>query len=441
MTPLRRYLALMVLGLLLPLTLPPTRVLVTDIWRRDDVQARLDSLLMRGVDSTLAVMSYAKAARTEAMKLTVNGKPAGTGKVDTTDSFRMDHGCSMNADAVEAVLTSNNSPAAGKGVGDASVQFCDKEKIDNAYWLAMFGHESSYGTNPKWAGNKGDGNYTANTGNVICVSGWGGCYNGFADLDGDWVKGTELHFRLLRCYRDGGGSDCEGLWNNGQKHATIIDALNTWAPPSDGNNQNQDCVADPGSYPCAVQADVRSWRSAVKGDFVAVGSGGELTVMEPKPAQVLPEGKVVSEPLPMDGFGVYNQDTMQRTIRYSVESSPGLQSVTIKPGEDWSFNENWTADVGQLATEYGVLGAGVCDLAARYSNAAHKLGLGSVSFPDHQQAGVNLAIVPDEDNVMIWGTPGQRGGADLTIRNTTEKTVRMAGVFENGNFLVYGWFE
>lgn len=264
MTPQRRFLALMVLGLLLPLTLPTTRVLLDDIWRREDVQSRLDAGLRVGVQSTTALIDYARAAGQDSVKLLVNGKPVGAGTVDTADNWKLDHGCSLSAGQVEEILKQRGSPAADKGVGEASVKFCDKEKIDNAYWLAMFGHESSYGVADGWAGQKGGGHTTANTGNVICVSGWGGCFGKFADLDDDWVKGTELHFRLLRCYRDGGGSGCEGLWNNGQKHETIVDALNTWAPPSDGNNQNTDCEADPGSYPCAVQADVRSWRGANK---------------------------------------------------------------------------------------------------------------------------------------------------------------------------------
>jgi hypothetical protein len=213
-----------------------------------------------------------------------------------------------------------------------------------------------------------------------------------------------------------------------------------WAPPEDSNNQEQDCTKDPNSYPCDVEKNVRSWRKLSSGQFVAVGPQGEAQVL-PALTGPLPEGKVVSEPLPLDGFGVYSRAAIQANIELAVQVSPGLQTVTIPPGGDWSFNQNWTQDVGTLVTEYGVPGAGVCDLAARYSNAAHKLGLGSVSFVDHKNNGINLAIVPDEDNVAIWATPGERGGQDLVITNTTDKTVQMRGVFENGNFVVYGWYE
>jgi hypothetical protein len=153
----------------------------------------------------------------------------------------------------------------------------------------------------------------------------------------------------------------------------------------------------------------------------------------------IPSNAVRSVELPMNGFGVYNQNTMENTVRYSIEASPGLQDVTIPPDGQWSFNQNWTVDTGRLATEYGVLGAAMCDVAARYSNAAHALGI-HADFPDHLSNGIDLALVPAEDNVTIWGTPGLPGGADLTLTNTTDQTVRMIGrIEEDGNFYVYGW--
>ncbi len=92
-------------------------------------------------------------------------------------------------------------------------------------------------------------------------------------------------------------------------------------------------------------------------------------------------------------------------------------------------------------TEYGVPGAGVCDLAARYSNAAHKLGLRTISFIDHLNYGVDLALVPPEDNVTIW-KDDDGGGQDLTITNDTGKTVRLVNVTEGGTTMyVYGWLE
>lgn len=335
--------------------------------------------------------------------------------------------CTYTAADIEAILLEYNSPAVGKRIGEESVHLCQETGIDNAYWLWMFVHESGAGSNPTWAGRKPDGSTTGNTGNIICA-GYTMCYGRFRDYGGSFSEGTEQHFYLLVCYRDGGGPGCEGLYG-GKKHATIADAITTWAPQNENDTQ---------TYADFVVSQTLQARRIKRGEYVTVGGNPQQQVNTE--GRTLPRNhRVRSVDLPMDGFGVYSPDTMEQTIRYSITNSPGLQSITLLPGETWSFNEHWTVDTQRLATEYGVLGAGVCDLAARYSNAAHLLGLQEVHFQDH--GNVDLALVGPADNVVIWGTPGVAGGVDLTITNTSLYTVQMRGSIEDGSFFVTAWFE
>lgn len=95
--------------------------------------------------------------------------------------------------------------------------------------------------------------------------------------------------------------------------------------------------------------------------------------------------------------------------------------VTIPPGGAWSFN----GALGDLAgLDYvdcaGVPGGGWCDLAARYAWAAAQLG----ARVDFQHHGIQLAGVPWEYSVAIWSSGGP-GGQDLTITNTTGRTIAL----------------
>ena len=51
------------------------------------------------------------------------------------------------------------------------------------------------GTNPAWAGNKGDGINTHNVGNIICA-GYATCYERFRDYP-DWETGIRDWNRLI----------------------------------------------------------------------------------------------------------------------------------------------------------------------------------------------------------------------------------------------------
>jgi hypothetical protein len=414
--------ALFFLGLLLPFFFPQVRDQMVNNYTASGVQARVEALRDKSVPATMAMIAYYKAQAEQQGYIFINGKgvqvaPKGqSGPVPAAGDFSLTAGNSLDASEIQAILQSYNSPAVGYEY--AFIQGSEKYGIDSAYVLAMFIHEST-------AGTRGVAVTTHSVGNIKATD--GNSFEGFQRYN-DWAEGTLAHFELLAHYRDKLGDK------------TLADAITRWAPPrnSDGSFEN-----DTSGYIAEAEAMVAGWRKAKQGQSVAVGSPNAQQQLWPAaPAVNLPPGeKVVSEELPMDGFGVYNADTMKNTIENSIVNSPGLQSVTIPPGGDWSFMEAWTVDVNTLATEYGVLGAGMCDVAARYSSAAHKLGLGSVSFVDHQNNGIDLAIVGPEDNTAVFGTPGVRGGEDLVIANTTAKTVKMAGVIENGHFVVYGWYE
>lgn len=315
----------------------------------------------------------------------------------------------LNAEDFDALLEGWNSPA--KKSGYLWVKAGEKYDIDAAIAFAMFEQESGAGSNPNWDAS------SMNPGNIMDANHVPVRYDG-------WGTGIDAMVGLLADYREGGITDVRG-------------AISKWAPSSE--NRTED-------YITYVEGQLDSWRAAKAGQFVAVGGDPNAPAPDPQvfqPTAVnLPAGeKARSVPMPMNGYNVYNSDTMEHTIRNSINSSPGLQSVTIAPGETWSFMQAWTVDVNTLATEYGVLGAGMCDVAGLYADTARKMGLGSVSYPDHRQVGVVLSLTPDS-NVMVWGTPGVAGGADLTIVNDRQQTAKMAGVFEDGGatFVVYGWW-
>ena len=109
-----------------------------------------------------------------------------------------------------------------------------------------------------------------------------------------------------------------------------------------------------------------------------------------------------------------------------------LRSVTIRPGETWSFN----ATIGSPAnvdvrTIGGVPGGGWCDLASRYVQAVRPLlPREAVQFVNHvTTAGIRIADVADDDAVSIWNIDGQAGSAgqsqDLQITNTLNAPLKL----------------
>jgi hypothetical protein len=138
---------------------------------------------------------------------------------------------------IDAVLAKYHSPAAGKGqaIYDLGVTY----GIDPAFLLAFFIHESSAGTNPKWAGIKPDGTTTHNIGNIVCTPGWR-CHGRFRDYD-SWEAGIEDWYKLI--------TDLYvGTWNR----TTVEAIIPKYAPASDNNNE--------AAYINQVRTMVDSWR-------------------------------------------------------------------------------------------------------------------------------------------------------------------------------------
>lgn len=144
---------------------------------------------------------------------------------------------SVTADIIDGVLASYGSPAAG--TGKVWVELGAKYGIDPAYALAFFIHESSAGTNPAWAGLKGDGSTTHNIGNIICA-GYATCFGRFRDY-ASWDEGIEDWYRLIAVeYVEGRGA------------YTIEQIIPIYAPSFENNVP---------AYVQAVEGLVDQWRT------------------------------------------------------------------------------------------------------------------------------------------------------------------------------------
>jgi hypothetical protein len=124
-------------------------------------------------------------------------------------------------------------------------------------------------------------------------------------------------------------------------------------------------------------------------------------------------------------------------------SNGALRSVTIHPGETWSFN----ASIGSPAyvdvrTVGGVPGGGWCDLASRYVQAVRPLlPREAVQFVNHvTTAGIRIADVADDDAVSIWNINGQAGSfgqsQDLQITNTLSAPLHLQVVEQSEQQIV-----
>jgi len=141
-------------------------------------------------------------------------------------------GPSISAAKIDAILLSAGSPAAGSG--QTFYQDSITYNIDNAYALALFHHESSYGT-------AGAATQTRSIGNIICTPGYS-CIGRFRSYS-SWSEGITDWYKLISGPEYAGG----GL-------VTLDQIIPKYAPSSDGNS--------PASYIAAVQADVQAWRAA-----------------------------------------------------------------------------------------------------------------------------------------------------------------------------------
>lgn len=138
---------------------------------------------------------------------------------------------SITADFMNRVLAHNHSPASGEG--DALYRLGMRYRIDPAYALAFFMHESSFGT-------RGMAVATHSLGNIRASDGYAqiGGYRAYRS----WDAGFEDWYRLI-------ANIYVAQWDL----STVDQIIPVYAPPSDNN--------DDAAYIQAVKSAVDTWRS------------------------------------------------------------------------------------------------------------------------------------------------------------------------------------
>ncbi len=137
----------------------------------------------------------------------------------------------LSAALVDKVLAAAGSQAAG--TGQALYDLSVKYGIDDAYALAFFEHESTFGTG-------GVARATLSLGNIRCSDGYQ-CIEGYRAYS-SWVEGYADWYRLIR-----------NLYISQWHLSTVEQIVPKYAPSSDGNN-----VA---GYIAAVEKAVSTWRA------------------------------------------------------------------------------------------------------------------------------------------------------------------------------------
>jgi hypothetical protein len=114
--------------------------------------------------------------------------------------------------------------------------------------------------------------------------------------------------------------------------------------------------------------------------------------------------------------------------------TPVLATVTVQPGQTWSFNETvGHPDMYPLITAGGVYGGGWCDIASRYAEIARFL-----NWPrEFQLHSTPLLEVERQDNVSIWNEDGSKTQSqDLRITNTSSFPVTFTLTMTQDQFTV-----
>jgi len=147
-------------------------------------------------------------------------------------------GPSLSASFINQVLANAGSPA--QGTGDTFYSMSQKYGIDDAWALAFFQHESTYG-------RYGAANSSLSIGNIRCV------YKGYEDLGPwcadnfthwpSWNAGIEAWYRLIR-----------NVYVNSWGCSTIESIIPHYAPTEDHNNE--------AGYIASVEQSVNTWRAA-----------------------------------------------------------------------------------------------------------------------------------------------------------------------------------
>jgi hypothetical protein len=139
----------------------------------------------------------------------------------------------LSAAFIDKVLSGANSKAAG--TGQALYDLSVKYGIDDAYALAFFQHESTFGTG-------GVARATLSLGNIRCSEGYT-CIEGYRAYS-SWVQGYVDWYRLIR-----------GLYISQWHLSTVEQIVPKYAPSSEN---------DVAGYIAAVERAVSTWRSGAQ---------------------------------------------------------------------------------------------------------------------------------------------------------------------------------
>jgi hypothetical protein len=120
--------------------------------------------------------------------------------------YRLRGGPSVTPKQIDRILASYGSPA--QGTGQIWYNLGLEYRIDPAFAVAFFIHESSAGTHPGWAGwiDRPGGQHTHNVGNIICA-GYHRCHGRFRHY-ANWEEGIADWYRLISVeYIEGRGTE------------------------------------------------------------------------------------------------------------------------------------------------------------------------------------------------------------------------------------------
>jgi Peptidase family M23 len=197
-------------------------------------------------------------------------------------------------------------------------------------------------------------------------------------------------------------------------------------PHSEPHTHNQLRVNGELTDPLPVYEEIRSQVAQEQAKPIQI----ELPTSLPSSHQVYTSPALTSE-----------QGCVWTNTLAAAQHNEGLRHITLKPGESWSHNEAWASGEGQVWCG-AILAGGQCDMAGRYLNVAHQMGLQDGSDLLWANHNTDLPHLDYADEVVIDTEEyGTRNGADLVIVNNTQKTLRMEAQAVGESFTVRGWWE
>lgn len=237
---------------------------------------------------------------------------------------------------INQVLSSYNSPAAGKG----QALFDDGVKygIDPVYALAFFMHESSFG-------NAGVAQYTHSLGNLRCIPS-APCYNGFAYFS-TWEDGFDAWYWLI-------SNVYVGTW-----HLTTIEQIiPTYAPSGDHN--------DVSAYISAIESAVNAWRS---GQIANFGPVGPVSVPQTSSSPSSVTG-TTRTPYAADGYSIGGKPTVDAAFINQIltqyrSPAKGLGQLFYDEGVKYGIDPVYALAFFMRDSTFGTIGL---------ARATHSLG-------------------------------------------------------------------